>query len=588
MAVPLISTRGLDGLELYIRKPTGLFKVEDKFLHEKSKTCKTSTWSKTGRLFAWTNGAIVKVVDTTNWSLNNIEIPHQVKTSGLQFSPKENYLVVYQPYAVTKDIPVNTPNLHIWNLNTKQVVKSFVQKSQSKWQPSWTSDEKLMARNINQELQVFEVDNLNGTCLKMEAKVCDYSVSPGPAPYHFLCYMQGSNKGQPSFAKLFRYPNFQATGLITQKSFFQGDYVEMKWNNSGTAVLLLTSTDYDATGASYYGKQSLHFLDTKGNSAMVQLAKDGPIYAYEWNPNGKQFVVVYGFMPAKSTLFDLKCEATFHFGTGPRNAAYFNNFGNILLLGGFGNLRGKLEVWDVKGTKMISQFDVPDSTHLQWCPDGETFMTSTCAPRLREGNGWKIWHYSGSLLHEQSVKPPLELWETSWQPLPVESFAEFTVSNKKVAGIKSSQPQVSKELYRPPGARGTSAILKFLEEREAPSKPNQSAILNAQQMENAAKNKKKREQRKSKKVDNQSSNSVSTPLEPKKVEKTDVPSTIQLHLTGNQDTDKQLKDLKKKLDQIAKLKAEQAAGKKLEVNQIEKLQKEDEFVKLLEKLNIPK
>jgi len=48
-----------------------------------------------------------------------------------------------------------------------------------------------------------------------------------------------------------RYPNFQVTGLITQKSFFQGDYVEMKWNNSGTAVLLLTSTDYDATGASY-------------------------------------------------------------------------------------------------------------------------------------------------------------------------------------------------------------------------------------------------------------------------------------------------------------------------------------------------
>lgn len=65
-------------------------------------------------------------------------------------------------------------------------------------------------------------------------------------------------------------------------------------------------------------------------------------------------------------------------------------------------------------------------------------------------------------------------------------------------------------------------------------------------MDNAAKNKKKREQRKSKKVENQSSNSVKvTPQEPKKVEKIDVQSTIQLHLTGNQDTDKQLKDLKK-------------------------------------------
>jgi len=53
-----LTARGLDGLELYIRKPTGVFEVEDKFPHDKSKTCKTSTWSKTGRLFAWTNGAM--------------------------------------------------------------------------------------------------------------------------------------------------------------------------------------------------------------------------------------------------------------------------------------------------------------------------------------------------------------------------------------------------------------------------------------------------------------------------------------------------------------------------------------------------
>lgn len=34
---------------------------------------------------------------------------------------------------VTKDIPVNTPNLNIWNLKTKQSVKSYVQKNHSKW-----------------------------------------------------------------------------------------------------------------------------------------------------------------------------------------------------------------------------------------------------------------------------------------------------------------------------------------------------------------------------------------------------------------------------------------------------------------------
>lgn len=66
-----------------------------------------------------------------------------------------------------------------------------------------------------------------------------------------------------------------------------------------------------------------------------------------------------------------------------------------------------------------------------------------------------------------------------------------------------------------------------------------------EQTENALKNKKKREQRKLKKVVNQE--------EPKIQEKKDVPiqavvnppSDIVVHLTGNQDVDKQLRDLKK-------------------------------------------
>lgn len=79
-------------------------------------------------------------------------------------------------------------------------------------------------------------------------------------------------KGQPSFARLYKYPNFSSAGLIASKSFFQGDHVEMKWNSLGNSVLLMTSTDVDTSGASYYGKQTLHFLDAKGTSAMVQLS----------------------------------------------------------------------------------------------------------------------------------------------------------------------------------------------------------------------------------------------------------------------------------------------------------------------------
>merc|ERR1712037_549446 len=78
------------------------------------------------------------------------------------------------------------------------------------------------------------------------------------------------------------------------------------------------------TGGSYYGKQQLHYMNTKGDTAMVGLPKEGPIYSTVWAPSGAVFAVVYGFMPAKATMFDLKGEPVFDFGTGPRNCAMFN------------------------------------------------------------------------------------------------------------------------------------------------------------------------------------------------------------------------------------------------------------------------
>ena len=34
----------------------------------------------------------------------------------------------------------------------------------------------------------------------------------------------------------------------------------------------MTSTEVDKTGASYYGKQTLHYLSTKGETSMVMLS----------------------------------------------------------------------------------------------------------------------------------------------------------------------------------------------------------------------------------------------------------------------------------------------------------------------------
>ena len=64
---------------------------------------------------------------------------------------------------------------------------------------------------------------------------------------------------------------------------------------------------------------------------MFYTGKEGPIYSVEWSPKSSEFCVVYGYMPSKATLFNLKCEPVFEFGTGPRNCTYYNPHGNNIL-----------------------------------------------------------------------------------------------------------------------------------------------------------------------------------------------------------------------------------------------------------------
>ena len=52
--------------------------------------------------------------------------------------------------------------------------------------------------------------------------------------------------------------------------------------------------------------------------------QDGPIHDAQWSPDGDFFVVVAGFMPAKTVLFDAKCKPVFDLGTGPYNIIRWN------------------------------------------------------------------------------------------------------------------------------------------------------------------------------------------------------------------------------------------------------------------------
>ena len=64
---------------------------------------------------------------------------------------------------------------------------------------------------------------------------------------------------------MFNVPNFEAP--VSQKTFFKGDKVQLKWNDKGTNIIVLAQTEVDVSGKSYdYGATTLYLLSTNGGS----------------------------------------------------------------------------------------------------------------------------------------------------------------------------------------------------------------------------------------------------------------------------------------------------------------------------------
>jgi len=162
----------------------------------------------------------------------------------------------------------------------------------------------------------------------------------------------------------------------------------------------------------------LFSLDGRVSAAVAQ-PKEGPVHDFAWSPTDPaQFVCIAGKSPPQAALFSLpKGEATFSFGTGPFNTVKWQPQGRLVLLGGFGNMSGDVQVWDARRCKPASPpfSTVSVATQLEWAPDGRTLVAATCKPRLNVDNGYRLWTYHGRLL----THVPLEsLYDAAWRPAP--------------------------------------------------------------------------------------------------------------------------------------------------------------------------
>ncbi|KAH9514684.1 Eukaryotic translation initiation factor 2A [Bulinus truncatus] len=543
---------------VFLRGATGVWTIDGAKLSseptniiEKSGTCKCMVFSEDGFLFAWCNAESISLMDTKTMKvIHEFKLP---KTVALKFSPRASVLACWSNYTVNREEGSGIPNLHLLDVKSGTVKKSLIQKKQTNWDPEWSSDEGICVRNVNNELHFYEKNNFDTTTTKLHLqKVSSFSLAQSNPPYVIAAYVPGS-KGQPSFARIYQYPNFAGPeSLLANKSFFKADRVNFYWNKIGTCLLVLTSTE--SSDSSYYGEQALHFLSAKGESCFVPPEKKGPIYHVEWTPNHVEFIVIHGYMPAKTTVYNLKCEPVFDFGTGPRN----------------------LEFWDMKNKKLISKAQASDTTYIEWSPDGQHILTATTAPRLRVGNGFRIWHYSGTLMLQHFLPNHAELWQACWQPSP--QVNEFTINVKPVESVVQ-QPKAQAAAYRPPHARNQDAPRPApapLHEYEPPSNVKKDAD------KPVSKNKKKRDARKAKAAQEDSDKPESATTATEEISS----HSVEFTTTGVPEVDKKIRNLQKKVQQIHKLKEQQASGKEMEKNQLEKIKTLDSLLQEIKDLEL--
>ncbi|EGF84373.1 hypothetical protein BATDEDRAFT_18651 [Batrachochytrium dendrobatidis JAM81] len=504
-------------------------------------------------------------------TIEAVTVVHELPITNaleIEFSPKETYISTFIRYnpSANSATPAHR-NVSVWNVETGKEVFAYTQKNASDWNVKWTEDESYCGILVGNEVQFYESKSFsNGIASRLKLDCIKlFSMSPGRRPTVAIFYPE--KNGSPGSVKLYDITNLQTP--LSSKSFFRADSVNFYWNSLGTNVLVFTHTDVDVTGKSYYGETSLYYLSITGNfDCKVTLDKPGPVHDVCWAPNAKEFVVVYGTMPAKATLFDHRANPMYEFGNAARNQVKFNSHGRFLFIGGFGNLAGDMDIWDRRSFKKMCTIKASNSSSCDWAPDGKHIMTSTLYKRLKVDNGIKIWHYTGALVHQVQVK---EMHQTSWMPASRDLWPDRASLSPPPPSIASCAPAVSEGKYRPPGARNTASSTNFYD-RDAidrgvvstRGKRVPGAYIPGATPEH---------ERKNKTVQNGTTDSPA-------------PITSGVIPGSNVEAEKRIKLISKKLKQIEDLKQKKDTGVTLELTQIQKIESEESLRAEMEKLTL--
>eukprot|EP01054_Gregarina_sp_Poly1_P011523 Gregarina_sp_Poly_1__11522@NODE_99_length_14464_cov_198_334653_g86_i0_p1_GENE_NODE_99_length_14464_cov_198_334653_g86_i0NODE_99_length_14464_cov_198_334653_g86_i0_p1_ORF_typecomplete_len1341_score208_48eIF2A/PF08662_11/0_00011eIF2A/PF08662_11/1_5e36GYF/PF02213_16/6_9e15ANAPC4_WD40/PF12894_7/0_039ANAPC4_WD40/PF12894_7/1_6e03ANAPC4_WD40/PF12894_7/1e04ANAPC4_WD40/PF12894_7/0_69ANAPC4_WD40/PF12894_7/0_88WD40/PF00400_32/8_7e03WD40/PF00400_32/2_3e02WD40/PF00400_32/8e03WD40/PF00400_32/1_5e04WD40/PF0040 len=378
------------------------------------------------------------------------------------FSPRGTYLSTFWVPGGLGFTELSEPNYYVWRVNRLEgkitdVTAVFCEKYKTLASPGpmqWRDDEQIRVFTKNGQLHIHAGHDFEKSALATLPLAAKFSVSIAPkclSEPDALCltlFSPASTNGEtPGELRLFlstiqRSEADEVTGIIPNKialkEFASVDGCDFLWSPSGRICMMMTSTLVDAAGDNYGSVGDLWLCDLaatrrrelegkESNSSDVDMrlasmkASFGlpavPV-AYlqvlkinervtqdaKWSPTADEFILIEGKAPSDIYLYDGATGERVHtFAKGYKNQIVWNSQGDMVAIGGFGNLAGDLSFYhrDVdRQITLINEWRESCTVLCDWSPCGNYFFTASVRPRMNVDNQIKLWNREGlQLLH---------------------------------------------------------------------------------------------------------------------------------------------------------------------------------------------
>lgn len=469
-AVPKMSTKSepyvqktvLEPVPIVARAREGLYLVDDQANNYRADTsriiCEESTismFSSDGDILAFANPYKVGAFVFSEANGLTYDLPNVL---ALNFSPSGKFLVAI-------DKRENKHFLTIFESKTLEKVTEFetLRYKKETWpQLKFVDGDELAFRTLRPGVvEALDPSNKFKVVKALETKPFDFfNISKKREGLIIVCvnleHSAGYEKNEGRI-DIFEYDNLGPKPTVS-KIIDKAHEVNLFFSPTGKHLLAWAQTFTDKTGQSYYGEHMLLYLDMNKRVLRRVPTYKGPIHDVAWNPNGQEFIAISGFMPAGSVLFTSDCVPKFEFGQHHRNTIRWSPFSRYVLLGGFGNLSGDMDIWEASTKQKIATCKSNSAVSCLWAPDGKRILTGVLNPRLRVDNAYKVFKYTGEILNSVDYSDT-ELYEVLWKP--------GKYQDRPTTPIKREEKKEEEtQKFRPKGAGGGSFAAQLKAQKE--------------------------------------------------------------------------------------------------------------------------